>query len=469
MSTAILQEASAPAKKKKAATAADLIVTRIRRGAPRKEGTGIVEVVRGSEAIKDNVKYVIATGIDPYDSLVGGFPMSRIVEIYGLPSCGKTSLCQHVAFRFVDKIGIKARASNSRHSYDLEDVDPESYDVTVLYIDNEHSLDNPGRTLPDNFLITQCGTIEQVFKAMDDAIQAIKEVEETTKRPQFLLVVIDTIAATASKEELAKDWGKDDYNRQPKQLREGFRSLIQHIANNNVCILCTNQVSQKFGAEAPYGWPKNIPHPGMFSASGGLAIGYWSSFRTMLHQMPINYRLVKGAKFQAGYVIHFYAEKNRLKKPQRFGKMVLLFDDEKGGWRNDFSILETLKQLGFAEEDSEGTIVFKFRRNGVKMTTFEDLGKTLDEQDENPGKGKYKDPRVSSRAAWPKFYLDHKADFDLLWDAAVAFAEKTEGIDGEPTATEEEGAEEQEQEVDVPRKRAGRNKNLIEALQKELS
>jgi RecA/RadA recombinase len=446
---------------KKKLSIAERVAASIRKVSPRKGDAGMIEVSLSQECVLSDVKYVITTGLRPFDRFVGGLPVGRIVEYFGLEACGKTALCKLSARRaqlgFVYK---RTRLPDGHYQYDQ--LDPATYDITVLYIDNEGSLDEG--TVPANWVVCRAETVELMFKTIDRTIETLKEVQETEKKIQFLLVVCDTIAGTNSKEELAQEWGKDDYARQPKQLREGFRNMVQEFSRWNVCMVCTNQVSDKIGYVSPkYGagsMPTNTPNPDKYSSSGGLALKFWASSRVFMYQVPTKYVLVKGAKFDAGYLIEFVAVKNRLAKPKRRGRLVLLFDDDpnKGGFRDDFSVLETLKSLKIAEEDSEGEIVFKFRKNGIIPTTFDSTGKTLEEQDAAEGKGRNKDPRVSSRAAWPHFYEQHRADFDALWEKAVEYVFTVEGIDGEPTAAVEEDEDEdlKEPETIVPKNRAGR-------------
>lgn len=449
---------------KKKLSIAERVVASIRKIAPKKEGAGMIEVALSQDGVLSDVRYVITTGIRPFDRLVGGLPVGRVVEYFGLEACGKTALCKLSAWRAQNGFIFK-RTRLPDGKYQLDKLDPSTYDLTVLYIDNEGSLDE-GK-VPPNWVICRAETVELMFKTIDRTVETLKEVQAEEKKMQFLLIICDTVAGTSSKEELAQQWGKDDYARQPKQLREGFRNMIQEFSRRNVCMVCSNQVSDKIGYVTPkYGagaMPTNMPNPDKYSASGGLALKFWASSRVFMFQVPTSYKLVKGTKFDAGFLIEFQSVKNRLAAPKRRGRMVLLFDDDpaKGGFRDDFSVLETFKMLGFAEEDSEGEIVFKFRRNDVIPMTFgSDLGKSLEEQDADGGKAKFKDPRIPGRAAWPKFYLEHQSDFDALWEKCVEYAFCISGIDGDSTSDEEDGEEgdeaANEPEIIAPKRRGGR-------------
>lgn len=438
---------------------------------PKKGEAGHVDVAMSQDGVFSEIQYVLLTGIKPFDDLVGGLPFGRVVEYFGLEACGKTALCK-LSARQASQGNVYQRILRPDKTYDLARLEEGSYDISVLYVDNEHSLDES--TVPDNWHVARAETVELMFKLVDKTVQTLEEIQEETKRMQFLLVIVDTIAGTASKEELGQEWGKDDYSRRPKQLQEGFRNMVQQLNRQNVCMVCTNQVGDNIGYVEPYGMrlAAGTLNPDKYSAPGGKALKFWSTTRIFMHQVPTKYTLVKGAQFPAGFVTAFETVKNRIKKPKRQGRMVLIFHDdpELGGFRNDLSILETLMFLKFAERSSDGAgedeIIFKFRKNGVPLTTFGNMGKTLEEMDveAKPGKGRYKDPRITSKAAWPAFYKDHLADFQALWQKAVEYSMTVEGINGEPVkADEDDDNQESEEAAEIkPTKRGGRNPLKVE-------
>jgi RecA/RadA recombinase len=425
---------------------------------------GMIEVCSSTNNVLSDVKYVLRTDLEPFDELVGGIPFGRVGEVFGTEACGKTELCKHIC-RMGQAGRIYKRTRQLDQSFNFEKLDPDTYEVSVLFIDNEQSLEEG--MVPEDWAVARCETIELLFKTVDRTMQLLVKIQEETKKLQFLIVVVDTIAGTSSKEELTAEWGKDDYARQPKQLREGFRNMIQQINRQNVAMICTNQVSDKIGYVDMSKGTSLSPNHNKFSAFGGKALAYWSSYRIFMFQMPMKYSLIRGAQFRAGYLIGFKTVKNRFKMPEREARLVLLFDPNNGGFRNDLSILETLLFFKFAEFDAESTengeLIFKFKRNGIELKTFGEAPQpTLEEQDTEDKKkpARYKDPRIVSRAEWPAFYQAHKADFDALWMKSVEHAFTVQGINGiEQSAEEEvgEASEEAEPVSDIPRKaRAGR-------------
>ena len=140
--------------------------------------------------------------------------------------------------------------------------------------------------------------------------------------------------------------------------------------------------------------------------------------------VPVKYTLVKGVQFPAGYLIGFRTVKNRLRKPGREGRMVLLFDEEQGGLHNVLSILESMIFLKVAELQDDGAVSFKFRKHKLATTSFAE-NVVLDEPDTRKRK---KDPRIEGRYEWIAFYRAHRNDLDALWEIAMRRAYETEGL-----------------------------------------
>ncbi len=437
---------------------------------PKTDEGGTFEVTLSNDNILADIKYVLTTGIKPFDDIIGGFPFGRISEIYGLEASGKTALMVRSAIRA--KLGhIYEVKSRQGTRYTLERVKPDTYDVTIVYVDNEQSLEDgykieivnveydangtPIKTRHrlDAF-IARCDTVEYLFKIVDETIAMIKTMQKETEkkekdsgdtsehREQFVLIIVDTIAGTSSKEEMTQEWGKDDYNRQAKQYHSGFRTMKNDLSRYNVAMLCTNQATDNIGGETDAYKKKFLPPDAGFRSFGGKALKFYATHRIFMKPLDQKYTLVRGAQFAAGALIEFYSSKNRIRKPKRSGRMVLLYDEEEGGLHTVLSILETLILLKFVEYD-EGEYVFKFEANKIETTTFNNEKNSLEEDDEDstpnlggPAKKGVKkpsrrprDPRILERAEWMSFYHAHKADFDLMYEAALNYAFTIEGLE----------------------------------------
>lgn len=416
------------------------VMSRLNATAPKTKSDGTrpvagYEVGRTSESILSEIKYVLRTGIRSYDDIAGGFPFGRVCEVYGLESCGKTAMVIRAAVKAQTKtICEVVRRPGGGVTY--EPIDPARCDVCVLYIDNEQSIDDDGKLRVDgqnaDFILTRVDTVDLLFKEVETVIDCAEELElenaaKGIDKIVFVLIVVDTLAATSCRQELEMEWGKEDYARHPAQISSGFRRLIRDINRQNVCMICTNQVRDNI-KDAGMNAKRRLPSPQSsdYTTFGGKPLRFYASHRTFMHKVSGRYKLNPDDRFPAGISISFVTDKNRLRPPMREGRMVLLFG-ENGGFSDEFSMLETLINYHFAEitnKEKQTDIVFKFGSSGVQPTTFGALGTSLSEDDELPAarRGRRKDPAIHTRAEWPDFYRDHKADFDKLWEMALQYA-----------------------------------------------
>jgi recombination protein RecA len=377
----------------------DLLIGKINRAAPRKGDMGTFSISKSAIEVPSRVKYVVKTGLEPLDIATGGIPFGRLTEVFGLEASGKTAVA--VATCVAAQMG---EIYENMPDNTLRRLGQEEYDVTCLYIDNEQSLNDSGTLFYKGqkavLGLAECDTVEQFFKMVELAVEKLHEVEQEEKRMQFLLVVLDTIAGTSSNEEIHADWNKQDYVRQPAILRKGFRRVVRLLDKANVLMLITNQVSDSFDPK-PKSFKKSfIPQAEDFRTFGGRAIKFFARLRIFMYPMNLNYNLTKGRKAPQGFSCEFKVIKNSQRPPNRKGRLVLFYD---GGFSSIYSLLETFVMYDFAEGESDGSISFKFSKNGVTPTTFPDLKEG-------------RNPVIESRAEWAAFYEAHKSDFDRLWE-----------------------------------------------------
>ena len=276
-----------------------------------------------------------------------------------------------------------------------------------MYIDNEQSFsDDNSLTIEGikaDFILGRCDTIGQIFDAVERVVKVVEESSKDSDREQFILVVIDTIASTSTDGELTQEWGAQDFSRHAKELRGAFRRMSRAINKHNVCLLCINQVSDSFAQKAKKN-PNALPDENDYATFGGRALKFYASQRIFVQKVPKKFKLHPDNKLEDGLLIEMKTVKNRVKKPLRKGRMVLLFGDEDsagGGFSELYSMLETFLMLDMAKDEA-GTISFRFQANGVTPSTFE---------------SKRANPSIDARIEWPGFYNAHKVDFDALWAA----------------------------------------------------
>lgn len=428
------------------------LIAKLRSMAPTGEDACSWEISRTTDLVLSQVKYVLTTGIDSFDDEVGGMPFGRMTELFGLESCGKTAMAIRCAARAMKK-HICEVIHNDDGLPEYRPLKPEECKVVVVYIDNEQSLDEDGKLVVDGEKLDVVGcrfdTTDDVFKAIDGALAYQKKRMESEAKDgikRFMLIVVDTIASTSTKQELDQKWGTQDFPRQPQQISRGLRKLTRKVNRFNTCVVFTNQVRTKFQENAPKkgGGQALQIRASDYTSPGGFALRFYASHRVFMYALQQKYKLIPTSQFAAGLLIGFHTIKNRLRPPLRDGRMVLLFDKKKGGFNNVLSTLENLEFLGFAEVGSETKhtdFTLKFAKNGIEPTTFGGkLETTLDEEEENPmpRRGRKKDPGFKTRAEWPQFYADHAEDIKKLWDAAINYAMSTEGLEGGVQIEEEE-------------------------------
>ncbi len=170
---------------------------------------------------------------------IGGLPKGRIIEVFGAESSGKTTLCLHAVAEAQKAGGMAA------------------------FIDVEHALDpvyakKVGVDI-DNLLVSQPDTGEQAL-----------EIIETLVRSGALdIVVLDSVAAMATKAEIDGDMGDAHVGVQARLMSQAMRKLTAAIAKTNCTAIFINQIREKIGVL--YGNPETTP--------GGRALKFYASVR----------------------------------------------------------------------------------------------------------------------------------------------------------------------------------------------
>lgn len=197
-------------------------------------------IMRLGESSKANID-VIPTGCPSIDLAlgVGGLPKGRICEIYGPESSGKTTLC----------LALIAQAQRSGGN--------------AVFIDVEHALDpRYARVVGvdvDNLMVSQP-------ESGEDALN----ITETLIRSGAIdIIVIDSVAALVSKNELDGQFGDSTVGLQARMMSQAMRRLTAAINRTNCVCLFTNQIREKIGVM--FGNPETQP--------GGRALKFFASIR----------------------------------------------------------------------------------------------------------------------------------------------------------------------------------------------
>ena len=170
---------------------------------------------------------------------VGGFPRGRIIEIFGPESSGKTTLTLTAIAQAQRKGGLAA------------------------FIDVEHALDPQyaqklGVNL-DDLLVSQPNSGEEAL-----------QICETLVRSNAIdVIVLDSVAALVTKQELDGEIGDSTVGTQARLMSAAMRKLTALISKARTVCIFTNQIREKIGVM--FGNPETTP--------GGRALKFFSSVR----------------------------------------------------------------------------------------------------------------------------------------------------------------------------------------------
>lgn len=170
---------------------------------------------------------------------VGGFPVGRIIEIYGPESSGKTTLALHTIAE-AQKRGGMAAFIDAEHAFDR-------YYAEKLGIDTE------------NLLIAQ----------PDDGEQALEIAENLIRSGAIDVIVIDSVAALVPRAELEGEMGESKMGLQARLMSQALRKLTGTINKTKCICIFINQLREKIGVM--FGNPE--------TTTGGNALKFYASVR----------------------------------------------------------------------------------------------------------------------------------------------------------------------------------------------
>ena len=170
---------------------------------------------------------------------IGGFPLGRVVEIYGPESSGKSTIA----------LSVVAEAQKKN--------------LKCAYIDAEHALDPIymsalGINL-DDLLLAQPSYGEEALEIADRLIRT----------GEIGVVVIDSVASLIPKAELEGDMESAQMGLQARMMAKAMRKLVSLANQHKTLIIFINQLRNKIGVM--FGNPETTP--------GGFALRFAASVR----------------------------------------------------------------------------------------------------------------------------------------------------------------------------------------------
>ena len=204
----------------------------------KKYGKGSIMKMDG-----ENIQQVEATssGCLTLDNAlgIGGFPIGRIVEIYGPESSGKTTVALHAVAEVQKKGG------------------------TAAFIDAEHAL--------DPYYAARLGVeMENLYISQPDSGEQALEILETLVRSGAVdIVVVDSVAALTPQAEIDGEMGDSHVGLQARLMSQALRKLTAVASKSKCTIIFINQLREKVGVM--YGNPE--------VTTGGKALKFYATVR----------------------------------------------------------------------------------------------------------------------------------------------------------------------------------------------
>jgi recombination protein RecA len=292
----------------------------------------------GQDDAPTNVEGWISTGAAMLDVAIsnrpyGGLPVGRITEITGLEQSGKSLVSAHLLAETQRQGGV-AVLIDTETAVSREFLEAIGVDVTKL-------------------LYVSADSVEQIFEFTETIIEKVR----TTQKDKIVTIVVDSVAAASTKNELAADYGKDGYATDKAIIiSKAMRKITNMIGRQKVTLVFTNQLRQKMNAMFGDPW----------TTSGGKALAFHASVRLRLKNMGQIKQKVNGQDKTIGMKVRCQVIKNRMGPPLRSADFEIFFDrgiDNYGSWLGVMKENKLVKQAGawYTYVDTETGEEIKFQ------------------------------------------------------------------------------------------------------------
>lgn len=235
-------------------------------------------------------------------ALGGGFAKSSIVELYGPPGSGKSSLAMLLT--------AQAQAEGK----------------ACAFIDAEHGMNKD--------LAVKCGVDVDslLFNQPSYGEQALEITDRLIKQPEIGVVVIDSVAALVPRAELEGDFGDAHVGLQARMMSQGLRKLssTMNSTKTKTIVVFINQLREKIGGMS-FG-PST-------TTSGGRSMPYYASIRCEV----IRTGDLKRNDEVVGHEIKIKVQKNRFAPAKQEALLSMLYNS---GISDESGVVKLAEKLG---------------------------------------------------------------------------------------------------------------------------
>lgn len=198
------------------------LIANIVKKADKKLGSEALQKL-GDDTVSSKVNLFIPTGNGELTKALGlpGYPVGRIIEIYGPESSGKTTVVLTAAAECQKLGGI------------------------VIYIDTEFALDPDYATSlgvnVDDILLAQPESMEEAIEVLEEMIEIVRGEDATVP----ILVIWDSVAASPTQHEIKE--GKAQVGEHARLMSSHLRQVRGLISKSNAVAIYINQIRDKVG------------------------------------------------------------------------------------------------------------------------------------------------------------------------------------------------------------------------------
>lgn len=233
---------------------------------------------------RDNLSYdVISTGSFSLDEAigVGGLPRGRMVEMYGLESGGKTTICSHIMAN-AQKKGLRCMLIDAENAFDPEYAKSLGVNIDEL----QYSQPNFG---------------EEAINVIDSSIDS----------DSVDVVIVDSVAALTPRAEIEAESGEMKMGLHARLMSQACRKLSTSVSKKNVLLIWINQIRNKIGVM--YGSPE--------VTTGGMALQFYCSVRLDVRKGAV----IKKGEEIVGHEVKVTVKKNKVGSPMKVANFNIMY------------------------------------------------------------------------------------------------------------------------------------------------